>query len=167
MKGLVPPFLGPGFRLGARWNRLVETVKMRKKREKTGNKWARYGLRSVNKKGEEGCTCATSSARQPNGRESSAPGTGRLRKWNGLRARTGEHIAVVVVRRHAKPTVGPADNLRTRNGLRQPVLPRWRKGERQRARTCMVAASEMRCCSSPPAHRHHQHLRGAGSRTNS
>ena len=45
--GLVPPFLGPGFRLGARWNRLVETLKTRKKREKTGKKWARYGLRSV------------------------------------------------------------------------------------------------------------------------
>ena len=29
-------FLGPGFRLGARWNRLGETVKTRKKREKTG-----------------------------------------------------------------------------------------------------------------------------------
>ena len=29
-------FLGPGFRLGARWNRLVKTVKTRKKREKTG-----------------------------------------------------------------------------------------------------------------------------------
>ena len=41
-------FLGPGFRLAARWNRLVETVKTRKKREKTGKKWARYGLRSVN-----------------------------------------------------------------------------------------------------------------------
>eukprot|EP01045_Picozoa_sp_COSAG04_P028060 COSAG04_NODE_4262_length_2200_cov_2.258448_1_plen_255_part_10 len=36
---LVPPFLGPGFRLAARWNRLVETVKTRKKREKTGKKW--------------------------------------------------------------------------------------------------------------------------------
>eukprot|EP01045_Picozoa_sp_COSAG04_P018935 COSAG04_NODE_1793_length_5565_cov_52.214782_4_plen_147_part_00 len=32
----LPPFLGSGFRLGARWNRLVETVKTRKKREKTG-----------------------------------------------------------------------------------------------------------------------------------
>ena len=42
-------FLGPGFRLGARWNRLVETVKTRKKREKTGKKWARYGLKRVNK----------------------------------------------------------------------------------------------------------------------
>ena len=41
-------FLGPGFRLGARWNRLVETVKTRKKREKTGKKWARYGLKNVN-----------------------------------------------------------------------------------------------------------------------
>ena len=29
-------FLGPGFRLGARWNRLVETVKTRKKREFSG-----------------------------------------------------------------------------------------------------------------------------------
>ena len=38
-------FLGTGFRLGARWNRLVETVKTRKKRGKTGKKWARYGLR--------------------------------------------------------------------------------------------------------------------------
>ena len=41
-------FLGPGFGLGARWNRLVETVKTRKKREKTGKKWARYGLKNVN-----------------------------------------------------------------------------------------------------------------------
>ena len=41
------PFLGPGFRLGARWNRLVETVKTRKKRGKTGGKWARYGLKRV------------------------------------------------------------------------------------------------------------------------
>ena len=40
-------FLGPGFRLGARWTRLVETVKTRKKREKTGKKWARYGLKNV------------------------------------------------------------------------------------------------------------------------
>ena len=40
-------FLGPGFRLAARWNRLVETVKTRKKREKTGKKWARYGLKGV------------------------------------------------------------------------------------------------------------------------
>ena len=40
-------FLGPGFRLAARWNRLVETVKTRKKREKTGKKWARYGLKRV------------------------------------------------------------------------------------------------------------------------
>ena len=34
----VMPFLGPGFRLVARWNRLVETVKTRKKRGKTGGK---------------------------------------------------------------------------------------------------------------------------------
>ena len=40
-------FLGPGFRLGARWNRLGEPVKTRKKREKTGKKWPRYSLRSV------------------------------------------------------------------------------------------------------------------------
>ena len=39
--------LGPGFRLGARWNRLGETVKTRKKRGKAGKKWARYSLRSV------------------------------------------------------------------------------------------------------------------------
>ena len=37
----------PGFRLSARWNRLSETVKTRKKREKTGGKWARYGLKRV------------------------------------------------------------------------------------------------------------------------
>ena len=55
--GLVPPFLGPGFRLGARWNRLVETVKTRKRRGKTGKKWARYGLRSVNKERTVGITC--------------------------------------------------------------------------------------------------------------
>ena len=40
-------FLGTGFRLGACWNRLVETVKTRKKREKTEQKWARYGLKRV------------------------------------------------------------------------------------------------------------------------
>ena len=40
-------FLGPGFRLGARWNRLVETVKTLKKREKMGKKWPRYGLKRV------------------------------------------------------------------------------------------------------------------------
>ena len=40
-------FLGPGFRLGACWNRLGETVKTRKKRGKTGKKWARYGLKGV------------------------------------------------------------------------------------------------------------------------
>eukprot|EP01045_Picozoa_sp_COSAG04_P031997 COSAG04_NODE_6123_length_1403_cov_2.138037_2_plen_108_part_00 len=45
--GLAPPFLGPGFWLGARCNRLVETVKMRKKRKKTGKKWARCGLKGV------------------------------------------------------------------------------------------------------------------------
>ena len=47
-------FLGPGLRLGARWNRLGETVKTRKKRGKTGKKWARYGLRSANKEGTGG-----------------------------------------------------------------------------------------------------------------
>ena len=47
-------FLGPGFRLGARWNRLVETVKTRKKREKTGKKWARYGLKRVKESGSPG-----------------------------------------------------------------------------------------------------------------
>jgi len=40
-------FLGPGFRLAARWNRLGETVKTRKKREKMGGKWARSGLKRV------------------------------------------------------------------------------------------------------------------------
>ena len=45
--GSCRPFLGPGFRLGARWNRLVETVKTRKKWEKTRKKWARYGLKGV------------------------------------------------------------------------------------------------------------------------
>ena len=47
-------FLGPGFRLAARWNRLVETVKTRKKREKTGKKWARYGLKRVKESGSPG-----------------------------------------------------------------------------------------------------------------
>ena len=51
---LAPLFLGPEFQLGARWNRLVEAVKTRKKREKTGEKWARYGLKRVNKEGTGG-----------------------------------------------------------------------------------------------------------------
>ena len=33
------------FRLAARWNRLGEAVKTRKKRDKTGKRWARYGLK--------------------------------------------------------------------------------------------------------------------------
>ena len=40
-------FLGPGFRLAACWDRLVETVKTRKQRGKTGKKRARYGLKRV------------------------------------------------------------------------------------------------------------------------
>ena len=44
---VVPAASWPGFRLGARWNRLVEAVKARKKREKTEEKWARYGLKRV------------------------------------------------------------------------------------------------------------------------
>ena len=52
----VPPFLGPGFWLGARWNRLGEAVKTRKKREQTGKKWARYGLKRVNKERKGGIT---------------------------------------------------------------------------------------------------------------
>ena len=47
---LLPPcrlFLGPGFRLAARWNRLVETVKTRKRTDKTGKKCARYAVTSV------------------------------------------------------------------------------------------------------------------------
>ena len=39
------------FRLAARWNRAVEAVKTRKKREKTGGKWARYGLKGVKESG--------------------------------------------------------------------------------------------------------------------
>ena len=49
---LLPPFLGPGFRLGARWNRLGEPVK---KTGIFGEKMARY-LRSVNKEGTGGIT---------------------------------------------------------------------------------------------------------------
>ena len=51
---LAPLFLGPEFQLGACWNRLVEAVKTRNKREKTGKKWARYGLKRVNKEGTGG-----------------------------------------------------------------------------------------------------------------
>ena len=63
-------FLGPGFRLGARWNRLVETVKTRKKREKTGKKWARYGLKRAKEGANQGSTgswhpCCGSAARVP------------------------------------------------------------------------------------------------------
>ena len=54
--GPVPPFLGPGFRLGACWNRLGEAVKTRKKGGKTGGKWARYGLKRVNKERKGGIT---------------------------------------------------------------------------------------------------------------
>ena len=53
---LVPPFLGPGFRLGVRWNRLAETVKTRKTQGETGGKRARYGLKRVNKEGTGGIT---------------------------------------------------------------------------------------------------------------
>ena len=47
-------FLGPGFWLVARWNRLGEAVKTRKRREKTGEKWARYGLKRVKESGSPG-----------------------------------------------------------------------------------------------------------------
>ena len=43
--------LGPGLRLGARWNRLVETAKTHKKRGKAGKKWARYGRKRVKEPG--------------------------------------------------------------------------------------------------------------------
>ena len=56
-------FLGPGFRLGARWNRLGEAVKTRKKREKTGEKWARYGLKGVKESGSPGLDPAEPNAR--------------------------------------------------------------------------------------------------------
>ena len=50
----MPLSLGPGFRLGARWTRLVEPVKTRKRREKTGEEWARYGLKRVKESGSPG-----------------------------------------------------------------------------------------------------------------
>ena len=40
--------------LRARWNRLVQTAKTRKKRGKMGGKWARYGPKRVNKEGTGG-----------------------------------------------------------------------------------------------------------------
>eukprot|EP01045_Picozoa_sp_COSAG04_P031996 COSAG04_NODE_6123_length_1403_cov_2.138037_1_plen_147_part_10 len=49
-------FLGPGFQLGAPWNRLGQAVKTRKNREFSGKKWARYSLRSVNKEATGGIT---------------------------------------------------------------------------------------------------------------
>ena len=42
--------------IAARWNRLGEAVKTRKKRDKTGEKWARYGLKRVNKERKGGIT---------------------------------------------------------------------------------------------------------------
>ena len=78
------PFLGPGLRLAARWNRLVETVKTRKKREKTGKKWARYGLKRVNKERTGGINWVAIAARFSNSAEkpcgSSTPGCS-TRKW--------------------------------------------------------------------------------------
>ena len=44
---LLPPFLGPGFRLAARWNHLGKPLKTRKKRRKTGKKWPRDGLKTA------------------------------------------------------------------------------------------------------------------------
>eukprot|EP01045_Picozoa_sp_COSAG04_P043126 COSAG04_NODE_13979_length_584_cov_12.529897_1_plen_80_part_10 len=54
----LPAVLGPGLRLGARWNRLGEAMKTRQKREKTGEKWARHGLKRVNKGRDRGITCS-------------------------------------------------------------------------------------------------------------
>ena len=54
-------FLGPGFRLGARWNRLAETVKTRKTREKTGDKMGE--IRPKTCKGV-GITCLLLSGRR-------------------------------------------------------------------------------------------------------
>ena len=47
-RGVLPSWPWRRLFLGARWNRL-EVVKTRKKRENTGGKWARYGLKRVNK----------------------------------------------------------------------------------------------------------------------
>ena len=49
-------FLGPGFRLAARWHRLVETVKTRKQWGKTGGKWARYDLKRAKEEDAGGIT---------------------------------------------------------------------------------------------------------------
>ena len=51
--GALALLLSPGFRLVARWNRLVEE-NAQKKRGKTGVKWARYGLKRVKESGSPG-----------------------------------------------------------------------------------------------------------------
>ena len=58
-------FSALGFGLRVVWNRLGEAVKTRKKREKTGGKWARYGLKGVRESGSPGRQPCSPSARPP------------------------------------------------------------------------------------------------------
>ena len=74
----MPLSLGPGVRLAARWNRLVETVKTRKERAKTGGKWARYGLKRVNKEGTGGINWQRARLRCTQSQAAAAHVSGRL-----------------------------------------------------------------------------------------
>ena len=73
----MPLSLGPGFRLGARWNRLVKTVKTRKRRGETGEKWARYGLKRAKESGSPGgCSPSSPRPRPPCGSPASSRAAG-------------------------------------------------------------------------------------------
>ena len=53
----MPPSLARGSRLAARWNRLGETAKTRKKWQKTGSKWSRDGRQSVKRERPAWISC--------------------------------------------------------------------------------------------------------------
>ena len=83
-------FLGPGSWLVARWNRLGEAVKTRERRGKTGKKWPRYGLRSVNKEGTGGITWNSMTSRSPEPSESTLRSTdGRAPSSRALQTAAG------------------------------------------------------------------------------
>ena len=129
-------YLGPGFRLGARWSLLGETVKTRKKREKTGKKWARYGLRSVNKEGTGGITCCQTVSQIPS----------PVAMSTCVRS-TGQTVRVAAtVTAHAEP-------------LRHPRWPRWSptppcrppcSRRRERRRTGRTVQNTPQVCPNMP-----------------
>ena len=99
---LLPPFLGPGFRLGARWSRRVEAVKTRKKRKR--GRWATKAF-----VGRLGCAGHGPAQAVLIYRYDSFPFEPRIAPWRLL---LGSPLLI-----HGLQTVPPFQSLRSRHGL--------------------------------------------------